>query len=81
MALSASALGSLLVSKMSAGQDVKDPAALESFATALAEAIVEHITAAAEVTVTIPPSSINTTGSAAAQSGPPAPVDVEGTIS
>lgn len=73
MALSASVLGALIKTKMlAADPTVTDPTMVESFANAIADAIVAHITSAG--VVTIPPSAIVTTGSAATQSGPAAPV-------
>lgn len=73
MALSASVLGDLIKTKMmDADSTITSPEMVESFANALADAIVTHITAAGQVI--IPAGAIATTGSAAAQSGPAVPV-------
>lgn len=46
----------------------------------IADKIITEYTDNAEISCTIPSTSINTTGSAAAQVGPPAPVNISGTI-
>lgn len=71
MALSAPTLASLIKAKLSAnpatGFDAGSAAA-DPFCTAIAEAVVEHILAAA--VVTIPPGvAVATAGTAAAQTG------------
>lgn len=57
------------------------PSVQASANTALATAIVNYLTANMTVTCVIPPSAIATAGNASAQVGPPAPVDITGTVS
>lgn len=54
------------------GANITEPAQLDSFCTALGNGIVPYITANGKAT--IPAAAIATSGSATAQSGPPAPV-------
>jgi hypothetical protein len=73
MALDKTTLGALIKSKMlAADPSISKPAMVESFANAIADAIVTHITSAG--TVTILPASIVTTGGPTTQSGPAAPI-------
>lgn len=74
MALSADVLKGLIAANITSGSDPAptNPAMVEAFAEAIATAVVQHITSAG--VVTIPPSSIATSGSATNQVGPPAPV-------
>lgn len=71
MALNASTLGALIKSKLladAANSKAVDNAALTSLCNCVAQACVEHIVAAAVVTV--PPGvAVATTGTAAAQTG------------
>lgn len=54
------------------GANITEPAQLDSFCTALGNGIVPYITANAKATILA--GSIATSGSATAQSGPPAPL-------
>lgn len=73
MALSASVLGNLIATKMKAADPtITKPEMVDSFAAAIADAIVTHITSAG--VVMIPAGVIVTTGSATTQTGPAAPV-------
>jgi len=73
MALSKTVLGTLIKDKMvAADPTITNPAMVETFANAIADAIVTHITGAG--VVTIPAAAIVTTGSAATQTGPAAPI-------
>ena len=73
MALSASALGALIAQKMKeADTTITVPEMVDTFANAIAAAIVQHLTAAG--TVTIQPTTIVTTGGPASQSGPQTPL-------
>lgn len=71
MALNASTLGALIKSKLladAANSKAVDNAALTALCTCIAQACVEHIVAAA--VVTIPPGvAVATTGTAVAQTG------------
>lgn len=76
MALSATALKTLIANNMKAADPtITKPEMVDAFADALAKAIVQHITT--DGVVTIPASSIVTTGSAATQTGPSAPVNLQ----
>ena len=74
MAMTANGMAAAIKAQMEAipGINVTDPTQLQGFCTALGTAIVAYIAANAQAT--IPPASIVTTGSAATQSGPAAPV-------
>lgn len=74
MALSASVLKGLIAANITSGSDPAptNSAMVDAFADAIAKAVVQHITTAG--VVTIPAGSIVTTGTAASQTGPAAPV-------
>lgn len=75
MALSKTVLGALIKTKLQdADPTITKPDMVEAFANALADAIVTHITSAG--VVTIPKDAISTAGSAAAQTGPTAAVQL-----
>jgi hypothetical protein len=69
MAMSAAGLKAAIVAELGPAEDT---AKLEDFAEKLATAIVDYIVANA--TATLPAASVVTTGSAATQTGPAAPV-------
>jgi len=76
MALSDSVLANLIATEMkNSDPTITEPAMVDKFAQAIAKAIVQHITTAG--VVTIPPAAIQTSGSAASQVGPPAPVPLQ----
>jgi hypothetical protein len=77
MAMTKAGLKAAIISALGTAEDATKQAA---FADALAGAIVDYFHSNCAVQVTIPASSINTTGSAAAQSGPPSPVNVTGVV-
>lgn len=74
MALSASALKTLIANNITSGSvpAPTDTAMVDAFAQAIAAAVVQHITSAG--VVTIPAGSIVTSGGPATQTGPAAPV-------
>lgn len=85
MALNPAVLAALIKSKRIAAlgdalaDDAAGLAALDADCQAIAEACVEHITAAAVVTTTFAPGTIAVTGTAAAQANP-APVVGTGSV-
>ena len=82
MALSSATLASAIKSKIIADEGTpEDDAILQAFCENIAEAVVDHIQDNAEVTATIPISSIVTVGSSTTQTGPTAPVNISGTVS
>lgn len=81
MAITNAGLSAKIVAKLGAAEGEAGTAKQKAFADALAGAIVEYFKDNAVVSATIPPLSIATTGSAAAQSGPAAPVSISGTLS
>lgn len=81
MALSSSTLAALIKAKLLANPATgfrAGPGA-DPFCAAIAEAVIEHITAAAVVTTTFAPGTIQVAGSAAAQANP-APVVGTGSV-
>lgn len=68
MAMSSPTLSALIKTKIKATSTVADDAELTKFCDAVAAAVVEHITAAAVVTVASG-IAVSTTGSAVAQTG------------
>lgn len=78
MALDAAGLAAAITSEQgpAGNTGIQDDANLK-----MATAIVNYFKAHAEIACTIPPASINTAGSPAAQVGPPSPVSISGTLS